>query len=158
MEFDKAIDIVLGIEGGRVNDSYDPGGETKFGISHKAFPDVDIENLTIEQAKAIYKEFYWDELKIDGFPYILRLIIFDSAVNCGTSQAIKFLQEALNVESDGIMGQDTQEAIDSSDLNKVLGLYAFHRYKFYHSLPTFDRFGNGWVTRVMVVLAQSQLP
>lgn len=57
--FDKCVEFVLASEGGYVNDKYDAGGETKFGISKRAYPDLDIINLTIEQAKDIYYKDYW---------------------------------------------------------------------------------------------------
>jgi lysozyme family protein len=55
--WETAIAFVLRMEGGTTveNDPHDPGGMTKFGISHKAFPDLDIANLTLEQAKEIYR-------------------------------------------------------------------------------------------------------
>ena len=49
-EFDEIIEVVLKHEGGYVNDPDDPGGETKYGISKKAYPDEDIKELTIERA------------------------------------------------------------------------------------------------------------
>ena len=49
--FDQVIDRVLAHEGGYVNDPDDPGGETKYGISKKAYPKIDIKNLTKEEAK-----------------------------------------------------------------------------------------------------------
>ncbi len=58
--FEHAITITLQHEGGYVNDPADPGGETRYGISKRAFPKVDIANLTINKAKAIYKAFYWE--------------------------------------------------------------------------------------------------
>ena len=44
--FEQIIDGVLEHEGGYVNDPYDKGGETKFGIAKRWYPDVDIKNLT----------------------------------------------------------------------------------------------------------------
>ena len=38
-----ASDWILQTEGGYVNDPADPGGETKYGISKKAYPTVDIK-------------------------------------------------------------------------------------------------------------------
>lgn len=58
--FEKAVAFVLRHEGGYTNDNRDPGGETKFGISKRAYPSLDIKNLTEEQAKVIYRRDYWD--------------------------------------------------------------------------------------------------
>ena len=59
MSFNKIIEKVLEHEGGYVNDPKDLGGETKYGITKRFYPDVDIKNLTKEQAKTIYHTDYW---------------------------------------------------------------------------------------------------
>ena len=63
--FNLMFDKLIGAEGGFQNDPKDRGnwtsgiigkGEckgTKYGVSAMAYPDLDIENLTIEQAKKI---------------------------------------------------------------------------------------------------------
>jgi len=61
--FDKVIDKVLINEGGYVNDPHDSGGETNFGISKRAYPNVNIKELTTAGAKSIYKKDYWDKVK-----------------------------------------------------------------------------------------------
>ncbi|MBI5843910.1 MAG: hypothetical protein HZB23_04475 [Deltaproteobacteria bacterium] len=45
-------------EGGYVNDPADPGGETRFGISRRAYPNEDIKALTRERAAEIYYRDY----------------------------------------------------------------------------------------------------
>jgi lysozyme family protein len=50
--FEDIVGAHIEIEGGLVNDPLDPGGMTKYGISKRFNPDVDVENLTIEQANA----------------------------------------------------------------------------------------------------------
>ncbi|MFS8082999.1 MAG: glycosyl hydrolase 108 family protein, partial [Ginsengibacter sp.] len=76
-DFDAAVDSVLGEEGGYVNNPADPGGETQWGISKRAFPDVDIKALTRDAAKALYKAHYWDPLLPYYLPGKYRLIAFD---------------------------------------------------------------------------------
>ena len=63
-DFEKAVEFVLRMEGGYVNDPKDPGGETNFGIAKKSYPGVDIKNLTEEQAEEIYKRDYWEKYNI----------------------------------------------------------------------------------------------
>mgnify|MGYP003149201708 FL=1 len=55
------IKSVLHREGGAkiTRDPDDPGGLTKFGISKRSNPDVDIENLSEDDAVLIYLEKYW---------------------------------------------------------------------------------------------------
>ena len=62
-KFDDIIEIVLEHEGGYVNDPDDPGGETNFGIAKRSHPDVDIANLTKEDAKIIYYQDYWMKIE-----------------------------------------------------------------------------------------------
>ena len=65
MRFEDCIDKVLEHEGGYVNDPNDLGGETNFGVSKKAYPDLDIKNLTRDEAKEIYRKDYWERYKIE---------------------------------------------------------------------------------------------
>lgn len=85
---DGVIDWVIKIEGGYV--SNDAGkGETKYGINKTANPDVDIKNLTPEQAREIYRDRYWKGIGADRLPKEIRAIAFDTAVNQGVSMANK---------------------------------------------------------------------
>ena len=65
------------------DDPDDPGGRTKYGIDQRSHPNVDIRNLTRDQAKAIYRRDYWDAVKADELPPGLRLVVVDIAVNNG---------------------------------------------------------------------------
>ena len=96
MEFNDVIDKVLEHEGGYVNDPNDLGGETKYGITKRFYPDVDIKSLTKEDAKDIYKRDYWDKNKIDNLPDNLKHIFFDMCVNQGRGTAVRVLQRAIN--------------------------------------------------------------
>ena len=97
--FNKIIEVVLQHEGGYVNDPDDLGGETKYGITKRFYPDVDIKNLTKEQAKHIYHTDYWRRAKCDEVPPYLRHIYFDMVVNFGQSGAVKVLQRAANAKN-----------------------------------------------------------
>ena len=90
--FNEIIEQVLEHEGGYVNDPKDLGGETKYGITKRFYPDIDIKNLTIEQAKDIYKKDYWDRNKVESLPQNLWHIYFDMCVNMGKRTAVKVLQ------------------------------------------------------------------
>jgi len=86
-EFDKAIKFILKWEGGYSNDSRDPGGETKFGISKRSYPELDISKLTLKQAKEIYYQNYWLKAGCQNMEYPLNLVVFDTAVNMGRRRA-----------------------------------------------------------------------
>jgi lysozyme family protein len=88
----KEIEKTIQLEGGYVNNPADPGGETKYGISKKYHPTVDIANLTINEAIIIYQKEYWLKLNLDRFNFLpFRWKIFDIAVNQGPATAQIFL-------------------------------------------------------------------
>lgn len=148
IDFETAIPFVLEKEGGYVNDPTDSGGETKYGVSKRAFPDLDIKNLTLQDAKDIYKTHYWDKVLGDRLPNSLRLTVFDMAVNAGVKAAIKLLQKVCKVEEDGILGMIT---ISQAQL---VGHKAYNdaRREYYRDLvkrrPKNLRFIKGWLNRV----------
>jgi lysozyme family protein len=82
------------IEGGYVNDPKDPGGETNFGISKRAYPNLDIKALTPETVAPIYKRDYWDKIAADNLPSPLNWIAFDCAVNQGVGEAAILMRAA----------------------------------------------------------------
>lgn len=135
-------------EGGYVNDPVDPGGETKYGISKRSYPKVDIRNLTWKEAASIYKRDYWDAVRGDDLPAGLDLVAFDAAVNSGVSRGAKWLQAALCVTADGKIGNVTIEAAKGCDAVSVINSACLKRLAFMRSLPTWGRYKNGWTARV----------
>ena len=122
--FNEIIEKVLEHEGGYVNDPKDLGGETKYGITKRFYPDIDIKNLTIEKAKDIYKSDYWDKNKVESLPQNLWHIYFDMCVNMGKRTAVKVLQRAAvnkgkNIEVDGGLGPMTIGALKGVELDRV---------------------------------------
>jgi len=126
IEFEKAIKFVLKWEGGYSNDPNDSGGETKYGISKKSYPNLDIKNLTIEKAKEIYYRDYWLKANCDKLFSPLNIIVFDTAVNCGRSRANEFLISSLGWQD-----------------------YLFRRIGFYAGLKNAKYYLRGWVNRII---------
>lgn len=102
-EFERCMAIVFKLEGvgvskknpaGYVNHPKDPGGETKYGISKKSYPDLDIKALTLEEAMAIYLRDYWMASEADKLDWPLNCVHFDAAVNQGVGMARRFLRSA----------------------------------------------------------------
>jgi len=106
--FDKRVNNIIDAEGGFTFDPIDPGGATNKGISWKVWvanaesilgvePNIEnLEMLTNDQAKAMYKSLYWDKIKCDDIiDGDLRYILFDFYVNAG-SNAIITLKKTLN--------------------------------------------------------------
>ena len=78
------------LDDGYVNDPHDPGGETKYGISKRAYPNVDIRTLSLSDALVFYHRDYWFVASSSPFP--LNVCVLDCAVNNGTKTAKQFLQ------------------------------------------------------------------
>ena len=148
MNFDQAFDALISHEGGYVSDPRDPGGETKFGISKRAYPNVDIKSLTLEQAKAIYKSDYWDRSQCDSLPPVVAFQVFDTAVNSGIGQSIRFLQRAVGVADDGQVGPLTVNAVKRLDAETIVARFNGQRLDFMTRLSTWDVFGKGWARRI----------
>ncbi len=148
MDFDEAFDILIGHEGGHVDHPNDPGGETKYGISKRAYPDVNIAALTLDDAKAIYREDYWDRVRADELPAELRFPLFDGAVNAGVAQSIKWLQRAVGVRDDGVIGPVTMVAVKSTTPHKNAANFLGQRLKHMTDLKNWDQFGRGWARRI----------
>lgn len=144
---EKAIEWIIEAEGGYVNNPNDPGGETKYGISKKVYPNLDIKNLTKEQAAEIYIRDYWNKIKGDDLPFPLDICVFDFAVNSGISRAVKILQSEIGAVTDGIVGNDTLSHLAS--LNYDWKEFLLRRLEFYISLKTFKYFGRGWCNRLI---------
>ena len=155
-KFDDIIEVVLHHEGGYVNDPKDPGGETNFGIAKRSHPDVDIKNLTKDEAKDIYYEDYWCANKVPHMPDDLKHIYFDMCVNQGRGRAVKILQRAANAKGaglkvDGGMGPKTLAAMKGVESQRVRA----YRVKYYADLvtrkPDLEKFYFGWFRRALEV-------
>jgi len=155
-EFEEIIEVVLHHEGGYVNDPKDPGGETNFGIAKRSHPDVDIKNLTKQEAKEIYKVHYWHQNRVDDLPIQLRHIYFDMCVNQGRGRAVKILQKAANAKGaglkvDGGLGPKTIAAVSNVGTDRVRA----YRVKYYADLvtrkPDLEKFYFGWFKRGLEV-------
>lgn len=145
--FDTAFDKLISHEGGYVNNPKDPGGETKFGISKRSYPHLDIAALTLADARAIYKRDYWDRAQCDSLPPGVAFEVFDTAVNSGIGQAIRFLQRAVGVADDGVAGPMTMAAVRRRDPEVVQARFIGERLDFMTRLTTWDTFGKGWTRR-----------
>jgi lysozyme family protein len=147
MNFDQAFDRLISNEGGYVNDPRDPGGETKFGISKRSYPAVDIRNLSREQAKQIYKRDFWERGGMDQYDPAIAFQVFDAAVNHGIETAVRLLQRAAGVADDGHIGPVTIAAVKARPVTDMLMRFIAQRIRFWTRLSTWDRFGKGWANR-----------
>lgn len=142
------IDRVLSHEGGYVNDPRDPGGETKWGISKRSYPQLNIKGLTRDDAKAIYERDFWQRVQGDKLPRPFAFQALDAAVNHGIGNAVRWMQRAAGVADDGYIGPATLAAVARAEPADLVLNFNAERLEFYARLQTFDTFGRGWTRRV----------
>ena len=155
MNFDEAGEVILDYEGSYTWDANDPGGETKYGITKRDYPHLDIKELSICEAKKIYKKDYWGRIRGDEIPPKLRLMVFDCCVNQGSGRATKIMQRVLGVVVDGQFGPITLAALLAYDEKEFLYRYAKYRHQHYTSLSIWRYFGKGWSKRLLDVTSIS---
>lgn len=153
--FDECLSVILGLEGEPTNDPRDPGGLTKFGISKRSHPNVDIMNLTKEEAAEIYRSEYWNPIHGDALPRGIDLLVFDSAVNQGVKPAILMLQLAAGVQGDSVIGGETLAAVNRSPKEELTTKFAARRAKRYAVNPNVGLYGVGWYVRLLTVFAKA---
>lgn len=158
--FASAVSFVIDrLEGGPqlVEDS---GGLTKFGISARAFPGVDVAQLTREAAVGLYHVSYWLPLRCDALPAGLDLLVFDCGVNQGVAQAARLLQRVLRIPEDGLIGPHTIGAASAFlPPAELRALYSSIRIGAYYELvarrPGLTPYLYGWRCRVMRIADQA---
>ncbi|MGI4847822.1 MAG: glycoside hydrolase family 108 protein [Janthinobacterium lividum] len=147
MEFNQAFDRLISNEGGYVNNSADPGGETQWGISKRSYPSLNIRLLTRNDAKAIYLRDFWQRGSMDQYDGAIAFQAFDAAVNHGIETAVRLLQRAAGVADDGHIGPITVAAVKAKSVTDMLLLFLAYRIKFWTKLSTWPTFGAGWANR-----------
>lgn len=160
MNFDQAFDRLIGHEAGYSIDQRDPGNwtggrpgvgtlkGTKFGIAANTYPDIDIKNLTIDDAKAIYRRDWWLKIGADDIDGAIVFQMWDFAVNAGMSTAKRALQRAVGVADDGQFGPRTIAAVKAMTITDVILRFNAQRLRYYTSLSTWATYGKGWTNRV----------
>lgn len=154
--FPECLEHVLKSEGGFSNHKEDPGGMTNLGVTKKVWEEwvghpvteQDMRSLTHEQVAPLYKKRYWDAVRGDDLPTGVDLCVFDCAVNAGVTRAIRFLQQTIGVEKDGIIGPKTLEAVAETNPVVIIRDFCAQREFHYKSLQTFPVFGKGWMARL----------
>lgn len=146
--FEACMAEVFKHEGGYVNDPHDPGGETNMGISKRSYPKENIRGMTRARAAQIYREDFWDKLKCDDLPAGLDLVVFDAAVNSGPARGAKWLQQAVGVAADGKVGMATIGAAKNTYAPAAVMRAIGFRRAFLKTLPTWERYKNGWNKRL----------
>ena len=176
---------VRGEDGGYTDDPGDPGGETKWGVSKRSYPNLDIANLTKPAALQIYFRDYWlktgkQKSYCDSLPHPANLAHLDCVVNVGNWKTAKdgtpvwhgranmILQIALGVDDDGYIGPATLAAVAGAD-PLSLAVRALDQRDFYYAgrleLPGAnlagswaDKYRGGWRNRTTALRRYLGLP
>lgn len=156
--FAAAFEFVLRLEGGLVDNPSDPGGRTNLGITqatlHRArrtLPHLPraVDDLTRDEAASIYRELYWIPNRCEEMPAAIALLHFDSAIQHAPPSPAMFLQHALGVKVDGVIGPKTIAALNRVvRWEPVLDEYVARRAVHYGELSHFPVFGLGWMRRL----------
>lgn len=145
-------------EGGKVDHPEDPGGRTNMGVIQRVYsawrrkngrPDQSVYLMSIEERDAIYRQNYANAIQYDKLPEGVDITVLDGAINSGVSQSVKWVQRALGLTADGVLGDVTLEAINNyHDHDYLVGKILERRMAFLRALKTFKTFGKGWTARV----------
>lgn len=150
--FEKIFPLLIKDEGTiYTNTPGDNGGPTKAGIT---LTDVrkyvkrnataqDVRNLTLDQAKSIYKYKYWDTLGCDDLPAGVDYTCFDYGVNSGLGRPRKALQQFQSLS-----GVSLIDAINNERTAFLRNLAARQQHD--------QQFLHGWLARVERVRAYSK--
>jgi len=156
--YPRSLTEVLRHEGGYSNHLADPGGATMKGVTQRVY-DAErkrkgqsprsVRYITDDELQSIYRQQYWDKIKGDDLPPGVDYVVFDGAVNSGVAQSAKWLQRAVGVRVDGIIGNATLAAVWAvQDHDRLIASICDQRMSFLKALKTWGTFGNGWTTRV----------
>lgn len=152
MNFDESFTQLLSNEGGYSFNPADPGGETMWGITKAVAAangyTAEMRDLPQERAASIYYRLYWIKVSADDLPADARFTVFDAAVNSGVAAATKWLQRAVGVTDDGVIGPMTLKAANNLPGSVIVARFSGHRLDFLAGLPTWPTFGRGWAKRI----------
>lgn len=152
--FPPAVDFVISLEGGINSNPSDRGGLTKYGISQKQYPTLDIKALTYEQACNIYRRDYWLANGCGNLRWAFALALFDAAIQHGDGDAVTMFQNALRVKSDGVLGPVTLKVASVANVPNVLADFMALRCVKYSQDKQMAQFGRGWFKRLFLIQAK----
>lgn len=148
--FDDAFGTLMDNEGGYSNNPKDPGGETMYGITERVARrhgyTGNMQDLPLDLAKSIAKAEYWNPYQCDQMPPLVAFHVMDAAYNGG--KPAQWLQQAVGVSADGVIGAKTIKAVRSMDSNVIIRRFDGYRLRYLASLKIWPDFGRGWANRI----------
>src|SRR5215207_178104 len=161
-----ALRHVLKYEGGWSDHPHDTGGATMRGVIQRTYTGYrkgkelkvqSVKNITDAELAEIYRNQYAAKVRFDDIPAGVDFVIFDGAVNSGPAQSVKWLQRALGIKVDGLIGEATLAAVaEHPDHDRLIADVLTRRMAFLRALRTWRYFGKGWSSRLAQVQKTGQ--
>ncbi|QIG74375.1 putative endolysin protein [Rhizobium phage RHph_N65] len=165
-QFIRSLEKVLREEGGYSDHPDDPGGPTMKGVTQRVYDAYrdrirkqrrSVRLIETSELEEIYRTSYWDLIRGGALPAGVNYVVFDGAVNSGVKRSVEWLQAALGVNVDGVIGPATIAAAQRDTNNDALiDRILDRRLAFLQSLRTWKTFGKGWKARVARVRSVGQ--
>ena len=156
MNFDECFTALLAHEGDFADLENDPGGKTRYGVTEAVARAAgytgDMPDLPLNLAKTIYQSQFWEAIRGDELPGEVRYVVFDAAAASGVKQSILWLQRALRVNADGVLGPLTLAAAHAADPDKLKARLLSQRLRFMAGLSNWPSFSRGWSRRIADLL------
>ena len=173
-DFNIAYNLTMQAEGGYSNNPADTGGETFKGVSRNNNPNwsgwaiIDAIKATnppnlnmalnqdsdlLQKIMDFYQVNYWDVNRTGEINnQQIANQVFDTAVNCGTGTAAKFLQEAAGVTADRLIGSITLTTVNAADPQALYNQFIGYRKQYYLDIiirsPSQAQFEHSWFSRL----------
>lgn len=162
--FQACLAVVLQNEGGFTENLNDGSIATNLGVTLHTWSGyigrtatiAEMQALTPADVSPLYHSEYWSACDCQLWPAGADLMVFDDAVNTGPGSARRRLQSAAGAVADGSIGPATERAVAACKPGALIDAIATAREAYYRSLPTFGRFGHGWLARVNRTAALAQ--
>ena len=157
--FSACLPHILRYEGGYVNDANDRGGATNQGVTQRVYDTwraaqhlapASVVHITPAEVATIYERDYWTVAGCPSMPEPLDLAVFDAAVNSGPKRAVVWLQRAIGVADDGILGPRTLAAVRAAEPRALAGRMIEQReasLRKFATAPGQAKFLKGWLRR-----------
>lgn len=161
--FEKAKSLILTLESKRVTDDPDDrGGLTKYGISQRQYPDLDIANLSEADAYTLFEDDFWRKYRIGEIENQgIANQVFLLFIHMNPLHAAMIAQAAINacgrgivtVKPDGVMGTLTIRALNSLADGWLSNRIRIETIHYYFQLTEHDKsqlkYFRGWVRRAL---------
>jgi lysozyme family protein len=162
--------FILKWEGGFSNDPDDLGGATNKGITLATFtmyrkikggaiPSVvALQNISNEEWTDVLKTLFWDKWMADNIKsQSVANLLVDWVWNSG-SYGIKIPQSVIGVDIDGIVGQNTLNAVNAADPATLFQKLKIARLQYINRIcvahPANLKFKQGWINRINALIFQ----